>query len=145
VCVCRWVWSDPTITIYTYGEYVEMAGLKKKEKIRCAWTLFHRLLFWESNHCVLTYLLPHTGPSATLLTTRSRSYYHSNQPTNQSITQSVNQPINRSVNPLANHLNLRICDVSFYSYRHGIMQSSKNISYTHTLTRQGLWYPNLLQ
>jgi hypothetical protein len=32
-CVCHWVWSDATITYYTYNEWVEEVRLRKKESL----------------------------------------------------------------------------------------------------------------
>ena len=109
-----------------------MAGLKKKEKKRLD---VHEFCFTEYCFEKVNTLYLHTRFPIPV-----RAVHYGRR-----VAVPTTIPINQSINPLANHLNLRICDVSYYSYRHGIMQSSMNISYTRTLTRQGLWYPNLLE
>jgi hypothetical protein len=51
VCVCHWLWSGETVTLYNYNEWVEGVRLRKKEIER------HLSLFNTYFNAILVFLL----------------------------------------------------------------------------------------
>jgi hypothetical protein len=48
VCMCHWVWSGATITVYTYNEWVEDVRLLQKRPMERIWTTLIKLKHFTS-------------------------------------------------------------------------------------------------